>query len=202
MRLVWYAAYGSNLSRARFHSYLCGGTPTGAGHAYPGCRDAADPIEIRRWELPRPLAFGGSSRTWGGGVALVDHDARGVAKARLYLVTFDQFADVLAQENWLEPGSVSIGAFDNEFDLGAEHTYGSVLALGELDGHSILTFTQHRGVPAAAPTTPYIAHIAQGLREAHEMTDDEIVGYLADARGVAGALDARTLRAAIGTVGT
>lgn len=200
MTLVWYAAYGSNLSRARFDSYIKGGTPLGARHAYPGCRDASDPIEIRPWEIARPLVFGGTSRTWGGGVALVDHDAPGTAKARLYLVTLEQFADVLAQENWLEPGSVSLETVETEYDLGAEHTYGSVLALGPVDGHPVLTFTQHRGATASTPSAAYLAHIAQGLREAHAMTDDEIVDYLAAVRGVAGMLDAQTLRAALGSV--
>jgi hypothetical protein len=132
-------------------------------------------------------------------VALVDADEPGRTKARLYLVTLEQFSDILAQENWLEPGSVVLD--DAEVDIGAEHMYGLVLSLGELDDHPILTFSQHRGSTPAAPSAKYLQHIARGLREAYDMTDDEIVDYLAPKRGIAGALDAQTLRTAVGSVG-
>lgn len=200
MSVVWYAAYGSNMSRARFDHYLRGGTPAGAKHAYPGCRDPAEPMDDRPWEIEPDLVFGGTSRTWGGGVASVDPDARGLAKARLYLVTLEQFADVLAQENWLAPGSVVLDHMGLiERDLGEGHTYGLVLALGSLDAHPILTFSQRRGMATAAPSARYLKHIALGLREAHSMTDDEIVGYLAPKRGIAGALSNVELLSVVGS---
>ncbi|MGH2759235.1 MAG: histone deacetylase [Actinomycetota bacterium] len=184
--LVWYAAYGSNLSRPRFDFYLRGGTPQGASHAYPGARDPTEPIDDRPWEIGRELVFGGNSRTWGGGVAFVDPDAEVKTKARLYLITAEQFADVVAQENWLPPGEVAVPGFDDGLELivGADHTYGLVLSLGALDGHPILTFTQHRGTRSAAPSTAYLRHIGAGLREAHAMSVDEIVDYLSDRRGI------------------
>ena len=36
---LWYAAYGSNLARDRFETYLSGGRPDGAARHYPGARD-------------------------------------------------------------------------------------------------------------------------------------------------------------------
>ena len=45
MRHIWYVAYGSNLSRQRFHHYLRGGRPHGNDREYPGCRDTSDPLD-------------------------------------------------------------------------------------------------------------------------------------------------------------
>ena len=62
--MIWYATYGSNMSRARFGIYLRGGIPEGAAHAYPGCRDASDPVDVRNVDIDLQLAFGGNSETW------------------------------------------------------------------------------------------------------------------------------------------
>lgn len=193
--LVWYAAYGSNLSRTRFGCYLRGGTPTGAGHSFPGSRDQSDPMDDRPWEIHTELVFGGTSITWGGGVAFVDPDAEIVTKARLYLITGEQFADVVAQENWLAPGTVPPPVFEDAVEsvVGAEHMYGLVLSLGSLDDRPVLTFTQHRGTAVAAPSPAYLRHVANGLREAHEMTTSDVVAYLAERRGIAGNLTLETL---------
>ncbi|CCH80358.1 hypothetical protein BN12_90013 [Nostocoides japonicum T1-X7] len=51
--LVWYAAYGSNLSLERFHCYVAGGRPPGGRHTYPGCRDASPPREPIGRSSPR-----------------------------------------------------------------------------------------------------------------------------------------------------
>ena len=199
--LVWYAAYGSNLSRARFDHYLRGGTPAGAGHAYPGCRDPSHPLEDRPWEISSELVFGGTSRTWGGGVAFVDRGAS-TAKARLYLITLEQFEDVVAQENWLQPGSVSVrGDLSVEIDVGAEHTYRLLLPLGEVAGRPVLTLTQRRGTSPAKPSARYLRHIADGLSESHSMTLDEVASYLSSKRGIEKLWTEDQLRKAIdGTV--
>jgi hypothetical protein len=197
--LVWYAAYGSNLSRSRFGFYLRGGTPEGAGHAYPGSRDPSDPVADRAWEIRRELVFGGTSRTWGGGVAFVDPDAEFATKARLYLITAEQFADVVAQENWIPPGDVVVPGFEDSLEalVGAEHMYGLVLSLGSLDDHPILSFTQHRGTASSAPSVAYLRHIAEGLREAHDMTEADVIDYLVGRRGIAGNFAVEALRAVL-----
>lgn len=187
--MIWYAAYGSNLSRERFGVYLDGGIPAGAAHSYPGCRDSSPPAEDRPWECSCELRFGGRSRTWGGGVALVVPGPSEVyAKLRLYLVTLEQFEDVVAQENWLEPGSVDLRdvVYDPHYVIGPDHTYRVVLSLGDLDGIPVLTITQDASTPTAAPTIRYLRHIAQGLRESHGCSDADLAQYLSGRPGVAG----------------
>ena len=181
MTHIWYAAYGSNLSRERFEIYLNGGTPRGAKHIYPGCRDNSAPIDDVADEIPAGLAFGGTSVTWGGGVAFLVPDETATAKARLYLLTIEQVADVIAQENWLEPGSVEIDAFmlDRTSTIPGSHMYGTVVVLHRRDGVPVLAVSQDPGTPPNAPSAAYLRHIADGLREAHGMTGEEIAAYLA-----------------------
>ena len=198
--MIYYAAYGSNLSRERFDVYLRGGIPTGGAHTYPGCRDQSAPADDRPWECDFELRFGGSSQTWGGGVAMID-EPRGdtPVKLRLYLITLEQFADVVAQENWLEPGAVDLSdvAFAPHHVIGPDHVYRVVLQIGELDGRPVLTVTQDPSAPTAAPTLRYLRHIAQGLREAHGLSDEEIAGYLVTRPGVAGTFAADELASAL-----
>jgi hypothetical protein len=194
MTLVWYAAYGSNLSRGRFDVYLTGGEPEGATHECPGCRDATPPAEVRVWESESALRFGGVSKTWDGGVALLDPAAGSVrAKLRLYLVTHEQFEDVVAQENWLAPGSVVLPVVESRFSIGDAHMYGVVLRLGDVDGRPVLTVTQDQSASTNAPSARYLRHIARGLSESHELSGAQIATYLAAAPGVAGAFGSQEL---------
>jgi hypothetical protein len=116
-------------------------------------------------------------------------------KLRLYLITLEQFEDIVAQENWLEPGSVELtdAVYDPHHIIGPDHTYRVVLSLGEFDATPVLTITQDASTPTAAPTIRYLRHIAQGLREAHECSDTQIAEYLAGRPGVDGAFAADEL---------
>jgi hypothetical protein len=183
MRHVWYAAYGSNLSRERFDVYMSGGRPEGATHTYPGCRNPAPPMDDVPGVIDTELAFGGWSQTWGGGVAFVRDRPGALTRARLYLLTLEQFEDVVAQENWLIPGSVTIEPSEEQVVLDGDHTYRLVMPLGKRDGTPILTVSQLVATETAPPTVAYLTHIAHGLRESHGMTHSEIVSYLADAPG-------------------
>jgi hypothetical protein len=66
--LIWYAGYGSNLSRARFN---CGGTPEGSTRTYPGCRDKTPHRPDRKLKLPHQPYFAGHSNTWNAAVAFI-----------------------------------------------------------------------------------------------------------------------------------
>ena len=61
--LVWYVAYGSNLSRARLQEYLDRGP------------DPSPPRDDRPLTIGHPLFFAGRSKVWTGGRAYVDHVA-------------------------------------------------------------------------------------------------------------------------------
>ena len=98
MQHIWYVAYGTNLSRQRFRYYLRGGQPDGLERDYPGCRDKSDEIATFGLLITGGLYFAGHSSVWRAGMAFYDANVAGEVAARAYLITTEQFVDVLAQE--------------------------------------------------------------------------------------------------------
>lgn len=179
---LWYAAYGSNLARGRFTTYLSGGRPIGAARHYPGARDPRPPTDDRPLLLPGRIFFAGTSLTWGGGMAFYDPDAEGTVYARAYRITDGQFSDLAAQEMRREPGS--------DLDLGPvlagrRHSYGpgryeTLHLVGELEQRPVLTFTApvDHGLRPNPPAADYLATIARGLQESHALSDETVADYL------------------------
>jgi hypothetical protein len=185
---VWYASYGSNLSRERFRHYLDGGRPQGASRTYPGARDSTQPEDDRALTLPGEMFFAWESPTWGGGIAFYDADTTGPTLARAYLVSEQQFADVAAQERREVPGEdldLSHVLAHSRHDLGPGH-YEALHLVGELEGLPVLTFTAPD--PAVlqrnSPTSAYLAKLVAGLRETHDLSDDDLADYLLDRPGI------------------
>ncbi|WP_019634318.1 hypothetical protein [Actinomadura atramentaria] len=189
---IWYAAYGSNLYRRRFACYLAGGRPPGAAVTYSGCRDPRPAAADRALTLPGGIYFAHSSPTWGGGVAFYDPELPGRAAARAYLLTAEQFGDVVAQEMHRPAGTdldlAEVLATGRQ-TLGPGR-YETVLLVGEHEGDPVLTFTAPHpldGAPVTAPTAAYLAMLGHGLREAHGWDAGRAAGYLAGRPGAAGA---------------
>ncbi|MBO1755120.1 histone deacetylase [Allobranchiibius sp. CTAmp26] len=207
MERVWYAAYGSNLSRERFSYYLVGGRPAGAARTYPGARDRTPPARDQALLLPGQLYFAWESPTWTGGVAFYDPAARdgtpGVA-ARAYLLSVRQFSDVAAQEMHRPPGE--------EVDVAGLLAHAPVATLGpgryetlhrvaELEGLPVVTFSAPWSIetaPLNAPSTAYLRRIADGLREAHEWSTDEVCDYLLACPGMRPTWDRESLARSTG----
>ncbi|NYG05864.1 hypothetical protein BJ986_000351 [Phycicoccus badiiscoriae] len=194
---VWYAGYGSNLSRSRFLCYLTGGRPEGASRTYPGARDQSPPQDDRALTLPGEMVFAWDSPTWGGGVAFYDADTPGVTLARAYLVTEQQFADVAAQEMHRAPGvdlDLTQVLHEARHRLGPGR-YESLHLVGELEGAPVLTFTTPNlaALQRSSPTAAYLRAIVAGLREAHHLSDEALVTYLLGRPGIAPAWDAASL---------
>jgi hypothetical protein len=189
---VWYAAYGSNLLYERFACYLAGGKAPGALRANPGARDPSPPTACEAAEIPGRLLFARHSRTWGAAVAFLDPQQKShTSLARLYRITPRQMEDVLAQENHLSPGSVSL----NPFALAAgasvvacEGWYGLVCRHPDRDGLPVITLTSsddlhaHQGEPSAA----YLRAMARGLKQTFpHRPDSQLAEYLLAACGPA-----------------
>jgi hypothetical protein len=169
---VWYAGYGSNLSRARFACYLEGGTPAGAGLSYTGCRDRTPARDSTPLRLRGRLRFGGESRVWGGGLAFLDPHADDEVVARGYLITTEQLADVARQERKYDERPV----------------------VGGRDGVPVVAFTSTGTHQPAAPSAAYLRTVLAGLTDG--LLDlDAAVAYLLAAPGVDLGWDAASIRA-------
>lgn len=124
------------------------------------------------------------------------------ALARRYLITAEQFTDLIAQENHLDPASahrldLDVVAAEGEHVF-SDARYGRVIGVGAVDGIPVLTFTapdtSGRDEPER-PTLPYLRLIAAGLAEAYGMGPGDAARYLATAPGVRGRWDAGELAA-------
>lgn len=194
--LVWYVSYGSNLHRARFLSYLRGGVMPGGRRADTGCRDPSPPQADEALHLRFPLYFSGESRVWGGGVAFLDHVERrdtddGPTYARGYIITGEQFEDLVAQESKRAHAPVDWAALrrDGRSTVGPGR-YDELVVLGERDGVTMVTFTHPAALvenETAAPVAGYLNMLAEGLRDCHGLSDREIADYLCAPPGAAGA---------------
>ena len=193
-REVFYAAYGSNLSAARFACYIGGGTAPGASRALPGARDRRQPESWQALRLPGRLSFRGHSLTWGGAPAIFEpatstgHAGTEVF-ARAWRLGWDQLEDVMAQESGraLLPLVIEPAALIDGFSmLVGPGRYDRLVCVGTLEGRPVLTFTAPGSLETVLPEAPslaYLAHIITGLRETFGLVDPEVVEYLGGAPG-------------------
>jgi hypothetical protein len=203
--LVWYAAFGSNLSGARFSAYLTGGPVAHRtdGGRQDGARDPSPPRRDRRFELAHRLFFAGSSRGWGsGGIAFIDPvpDREARCLSRLWLITAEQFADVARQENGLDalpPIDLDRLEAAGHLDV-ASGWYGRVLHLGlGPGGRPIVTVTCDRADrrPFRPAHRSYLRVVGLGLMETWGLTPQRAASYLAGQPGNAGLVDTGELAA-------
>jgi hypothetical protein len=189
--LVWYIAYGSNLSAARFYYYLRGGRPPDAALTYPGARDRALPRADKAAWIPGIVYFATESQVWGGGRALYDPDIPGAVAARAYLITAEQFSDVAAQEMYREPGvDLDLAEIANvgRIQMG-DGRYETLICAGHDDQIPMVTFTAPwgiRDVPLLSPSATYLRTLGQGLCEAHGWDSQRAASYLAGLPGAQG----------------
>jgi hypothetical protein len=193
---VWYASYGSNLAyRRRFLCYIEGGKPAGSNKESPGCRDKTHPSAIRPITLNYELFFAGHFRGWDGAAAFIKSSTGdAVSLGRMYLISYDQFNDVVLQENGREVDGASLIppyerlVHEKEHLLPGLRTYGRLLLLGnDEEGRPILTFTSPEDIdlPVAPPSEPYVKIIAAGIKETYPaMKNSDIVAYLLRSAGV------------------
>jgi hypothetical protein len=195
-QLVWYASYGSNLSHERFTCYIRGGQPPGSTRCYPGCVDPSLPRDVRVLELAQSLYFAGSSKAWTGGIAFISSTARNMpTKARAYLISLEQFQDVVRQENWLdERAQFSLTELIHKGSLRLSdigRNYQLLLLCGDADGIPVVTLTSPIERTDIAPPAPaYVRMIGSGLMEAHGLSAQSAAEYLLRVPGMAPAYTA------------
>ncbi|CAN5342391.1 hypothetical protein BH09ACT12_BH09ACT12_09620 [soil metagenome] len=185
---IWYAAYGTNLDPARLACYLEGGTPSGGTRSTPGARDPRPPRDVRRVQLPGSVYFAWTSPTWGGGVAFLDPTDSGTSAGQAYLLTGEQFSDVVAQEMHRAPGvdlDLTLLGGRPSWAFG-EGRYETLHVVAEIDGVPVVTFTAPTSAPLdfRAPSAAYLRVMGRGLRESQGWEPGRVAAYLLACRGI------------------
>ena len=182
---VWYASYGSNINQDRFHAYIFGEIPPGGTVSEVGCRDQSLPLREENVMIDFPMFFGKRSGRWNHqGVGFIDttSDPDRPTYGRMYLITKEQYLDVVRQENndlSLEIDFEQLER-DGEFVIDPAKMYGKVLNVGEKEGRPIYTFTHPDRIKdeeRIAPSATYLKVIGAGIREAFEISKEELVDY-------------------------
>ncbi|MGP4039749.1 hypothetical protein ACTWP4_07595 [Gracilibacillus sp. D59] len=189
---VWYASYGSNLSRERFLCYIKGGRPRGSEKREVGCRDKSLPLAEATHIMRYPLYFAKESQRWQRqGVAFIglSKDEKFYTYSRKYLITVEQFMDVVKQEN--NGANIKINldeVMKKGFKTFRDSWYGTILFLGEEEGYPILTFTADWDfdVPFSTPSKEYLSIIIHGLKTTLSLENTEILHYLITKPGING----------------
>lgn len=175
--------------------YIQGTKPKYARKEQYGCNDDSPPEGDEKISVPFELYFAGNSNNWyGGGVAYIKstRDETGETLGRMYLITEEQFLDVMLQENNRNPKIERLeidlnevkrsGKFDTKLGL-----YGLIIHLGSKDGHEIFTITNPTGHSKSeinAPGENYLKTIAEGLRDKYQMSDKDILKYFKGLEGI------------------
>ena len=186
---IWYGAYGSNILRARFLCYLQGGRYLSHHPKQSGARDSQQPGRTAPLvHGPWNLCFGRSSERWEGGVAFLDPQRNEGACVRCWDITQEQFADVAAQENGLQPGEITIDIEEvirkGKISIG-DTWYSRVVYLGRYRERPLLTFTSENVPEPTSPGEPYLSAIMSGLMEASPNQEKAHIERLLRAPGVA-----------------
>lgn len=201
---VWYASYGSNLNEDRLLAYIQGGSPPGSTRKYTGCTDKTRPeesIPIRVHGFRPHFAL--NSSVWGGGIAFIgDADEDASFLGRAYLISIEQYDEIVAQENGLSVKMSSPVDLTKTLATGRDSqglgAYETNLHIGDYRGAPVLSFTspftvqealtgtgtvQRRTVGVGTsstnrPSAAYCRMIGSGLKETFGMSEVAQADYI------------------------
>ena len=193
--MVWYVCYGSNLLEERFLCYVRGGVIPGNVLSERGAKDTSLPVRSEKCTIDHELFFSTPIKKWfGSGVAYINpqkikqtkKNKVGVTLGRRYLITLEQFLDVVRQENSLPADREVPINFDRLRSEGSQvvfpgNYYGRLLYLGDMDGYPSYSFTcvpDMEEMEHAPLFGPYYDVIAKGLKETFQLSEKEIAEYL------------------------
>lgn len=160
--LVWYACYGSNISKERFMKYIEGNKLSNREICRSGCSDKTPPREEKPYIFNNPIYFSNNSSTWDNkGVAFLDTNKKGKSYGKMYLITKEQFEEIKMQEG------------------NSSNWYGRTLDLESIDGIPVKTITKAERTDDVMPSSRYLNIIKTGIHETYpEMSLLDIDAYL------------------------
>ncbi|MBN1969997.1 MAG: hypothetical protein JXR48_04515 [Candidatus Delongbacteria bacterium] len=186
---VYYACYGSNLSYNRFMCYIKGGVPEGSAYNFNGAHDKSEPEESFVKKYKGIVKFAGCSPVWNnGGVCYYNPYSDSEVLFRLYKITYDQFKDIVLQENKTDylnfPKYSDLKNYTNEYVL-ANLDYGKLLEIDIINNYPVLTFTSPKidELILNRPVKPYLLKLIEGLLS-NGLKKEVISSYLSVQHGI------------------
>jgi len=202
MKYVWYLSYGSNMFEERFLCYIQGNKYKDNAKKEQGCRDNSLPIKAKEHMIENKLYFTKQSSRWQNmGVSFVEPrpSHHGKTYAKMYLITQEQFEDVVKQENAIDVNSdivIDYDQLDKEESqlIYQENWYGLLLKIGEEDGYPMYTFT----APTAPnhyvkPSRQYLYSLLKGVSLSFNCSNKEIIETFMNYDGIEGHYTEREL---------
>ncbi len=186
---IWYASYGSNLNLDRFMCYIVGGKPKNSTKVEEGCTDKTPPKDDRPHKIKHALYFARHSKKWNNGgscILSVKYDENKTTLGRKFLITVDQFLDIVSQNNGVDDIKID---FEEVMKLGSKSINnslsGNILYLGDEDGAPIFTFTSHFDeTEFVKPDILYLATIGSGVKETFKYTTEQVTDYFMGLDGI------------------
>lgn len=161
---VWYACYGSSMSKKRFNCYIKGGKCRENGKSYPGCTDKTRWSDEAVMSFPGELYFGNESLSWGkSGVAFYDPEPEKTVYMRLYKIKLSQLLEVQKMEG------------------GSPDWYGRIVCLGVKDNVPVYTLTSETRRSTNAPSRRYMRLVAEAMRDEMKLSDRIVLETLLNA---------------------
>ena len=148
---IWYACYGSNISKRRFMRYI------------DRCTDKTPPAEDRPFEFPHSIYFAKSSAIWNNGaIAFLDDLTPGHSYGRIYKITNEQFQQVQKMEGSMYTKCLQFPAIDG------------------LPVYSFTDIESKAEVETGIPSKEYFDEILLGLKECYAgmYSDEKLEEYL------------------------
>lgn len=195
--MIWYVSYGSNISQSRFLHYIEGGFLHGKTY-HKGCTNQTSPLESLPYKIEGfELVFSYKSQRWGGGIGFIQYNKDTHVLARKYLITKDQFIQVMLQENGIHDYDeqedylkMLEGILKKKPNYGESfpflHTlYGELIYLGECEkGFPKVTFSDTQRKEYNKPSIHYLGTISKGLLEiGHLKNLEECSVYFEKSKG-------------------
>jgi len=188
---VWYACYGSNLNEERFLCYIKGGQPKNSTRIELGCSDKTLPISNSTYKLNRPLYFAKNAPHWnngGAGFIGLKSDENNYTLSRKYLITKQQFVELVNQEN--KTTGINID-FEEIINLKSKNIfdgkYGNLLYLESIEDIPVFSFTIKEKMGDSEFVKPdeiYLKTIIAGLKEIYYLSNIEYVEYFLTKPGI------------------
>lgn len=188
---VWYLSYGSNMCMERFMRYVEGGTYNGLSRVFYGCRDKTPPSKSEGVVFNGSMYYAGESRQWGGGgYSFVDFSTPSLVLGRAYLVTVEQFEDIVSQECGGEAGSMSVNLDEllDEGEVFDDGEYGHMVYVCDYDGYPVVSFTTGYSLGQVAsgvasmklnkPSVNYCDVLRVGLMETFKLDEADADEYI------------------------